>query len=229
MNKKTVIDTLKNYELFKNEEFISLKKLPHQGFNNTNYIVTTLKQTYLIRSFQPNKSIDRKFEFQTSLEAYKKGIGAKPYILDEENSLMIYDFLEGTHKYKLKNKNIIKIALLLKKLHTIKKKHLVLCHHDLNPKNFIFLNDIKLIDWEYAGFDDRYFDLATVVIEFNLNKKEEKLFLTVYFKNTYQIDNKKISLFKIKYLNICINWFSKQNNLKEKIKFKKKLCKYKLK
>lgn len=226
MNKKRLIDILKNYELFKNEEFIDLSKLPNQGFNNINYTLKTSTQTYLIRCFKPNISIDRKFEFQISLDAYTKGIGAKPYLLDEKNNLMICDFLEGKHKFRLKNRNIIKVALLLKKLHTIKKKHLVLCHRDLNPKNFIFLKDIKLIDWEYAGFDNPYFDLASVVTEFNLNKKEEKLFLKTYFKNPFKNDCKMMHFFKKKYLIICINWFSKQNNQKDKIRYKKKLNEY---
>lgn len=95
MNKKRLIDILKNYELFKNEEFIDLSKLPNQGFNNINYTLKTSTQTYLIRCFKPNISIDRKFEFQISLDAYTKGIGAKPYLLDEKNNLMICDFLEG--------------------------------------------------------------------------------------------------------------------------------------
>jgi len=234
MKKKLIIDTLKNYELFKNEEFISLKKLTQQGFNNTNYILTTSKQTYLIRKFQTNLSMNRKLEFKICLEVYKKGIGAKPFLLDEKNTLIICDFLEGTHKYKLKNQEIKEVALLLKKLHQIQirnkffnhTKDFVLCHHDLNPKNFIFSKDIKLIDWEYARFDDRYFDLATVVIEFNLNKKEEKLFLKTYFQNPFKIDRNKISFFKVKYFTLCIDWFSKQNHQKEKIKYKKQLCEY---
>lgn len=234
MKEKLIIDTLKNYELFKNEEFISLKKLKNQGFNNTNYMLTTSKQVYLIRKFQSNLSLDRKLEFEICLEAYKKKIGAKPLLLDEKNFLIICNFLEGKHKYRLKKQEIRKVALLLKKIHQIKmstkffnkKRDFVLCHHDLNPKNFIFSKDIKLIDWEYARFDDRYFDLATVVIEFNLNKKEEKLFLKTYFQNPFKIDRNKISFFKVKYFTLCIDWFSKQNHQKEKIKYKKQLCEY---
>jgi len=82
-----------NYELFKDEEFISLKKLKNQGFNNTNYMLTTSKQVYLIRKFQSNLSLDRKLEFEICLEAYKKKIGAKPLLLDEKNFLIICDLL----------------------------------------------------------------------------------------------------------------------------------------
>lgn len=229
-----IIKTLKSYKLFKDEEFIALSKITNQGFSNTIYTLKTSKQTYLIRNFKPNKDINRKFEFQISLEAYKKGIGAKPLLLDEQKSLMIYEFLEGTHKYKLRNKDIIKVALLLKKLHEIRlqtkyfnsKRDFVLCHHDLNPKNFIFSKDVKLIDWEYAGLNDRYFDLASVVIEFNLNTKEEELFLKTYFKNPFKVNRKNIYHYKVKYLSLCIDWFSHQNKQKEKIKYKKKLCEY---
>ena len=223
-------DFLTRYELFENEELKELTLLDNQGFSNTNYLLETSKRKYLIREFK-SLHVNRKFEFQVAMKAYKKDIGAKPLFLDEFNAIMICEFLEGIHRYTLKRDDIKNIALLLKKLHQIKvgkklfnlKKDYVLCHHDLNPKNFIFLNDIKLIDWEYAGINDLYFDLASVVVEFDLDKKEEKLFLNSYFQNFYRINRKKIYSFKIKYTTLCKDWFAKQNNQKEKIKYIKKL------
>lgn len=54
----------------------------------------------------------------------------------------------------------------------------------MNPKNIIFnKNKFKIIDWEYAGINDRFFDLASICIEFQLNKSEEKIVLSSYFKN----------------------------------------------
>lgn len=204
----------------------SLTLLENQGFSNTNYLLETSKKNYIIKKFG-SLHVDRKQEFNIACQAYKKGIGAKHIYFDD--SFMICEFLEGSHKTKLNHIDIKKIALLLKKLHSIKtdKRGLVLCHRDLNPRNFIFFNDIKLIDWEYASLGDFYFDLSSVIIEFNLNKKDEKLFLHSYFKNKYKTDKNKIYTFKIKYLELCIKWFKKQNNLKEQLKFKKKLCKYK--
>jgi len=203
----------------------SLKLLENQGFSNTNYILKTHKKSYIIKVFGA-LHVDRKFEFNVMQEAYKKGLGAKPIYFDD--SLMMSEFLEGYHKSKLKREDIKNIAQLLKKLHSIKaeKKGLVLCHHDLNPKNFIFSNTVKLIDWEYASFDDFYFDLSSVIVEFDLNKKEEKLFLDSYFKNRYNINRKKLYSFKINYLKLCAKWFKKQNNLKEQLKFKKRLHRY---
>ncbi|MDA7848015.1 phosphotransferase family protein [Sulfurospirillum sp.] len=203
----------------------SLTLLENQGFCNTNYLLKTDTKKYIIRVFG-SLHVNRKKEFQIAYEAYKKGIAARP--IYQDNSFMIYEFLEGTHKYKLNKKDIKTIAILLKKLHQIstdkklfnKKRDHVLCHHDLNPKNFVFSNNIKLIDWEYARLNDRYFDLATVIIEFNLNQKEEKLFLHSYFKSSYEIDKKKVYSFKAEYSSLCKNWFTNQ---KDKIKYIKKL------
>lgn len=206
----------------------NLTLLEHQGFSNINYLLETSKKNYIIRVFG-SLHVNRKKEFKTAHKAYKKGIGAKQIYQDD--SFMIYEFLEGIHKYKLQRKDIKNIALLLQKLHQIKtdkklfnnQRNHVLCHHDLNPKNFIFSNEIKLIDWEYARLNDRYFDLATVIVEFNLNNKEEKFFLNSYFKSSYNIDKKKIYYFKIKYSTLCKNWFTNQ---RDKIKYIKKLCEY---
>ncbi|HIP45485.1 MAG TPA: hypothetical protein EYG93_09195 [Sulfurospirillum arcachonense] len=200
----------------------SLTLLENQGFSNTNYLLKTSKKSYIIKVFG-TLAVDRKQEFYIAKKAYEIGIGAKHIYLDD--SLMISEYLYGSHKNKLRRIDIKNIAILLQKLHSlnIKKRDLVLCHGDLNPKNFIFSKDIKLIDWEYAKYNDRYFDLASVIVEFNLNSKDEKLFLHSYFKNKYKINRNKIYTFKIKYLNLCIEWFKKQNNFKEQLKFKKKL------
>ncbi len=223
---------LQRYELFKDEELQILTILDNQGFSNINYRLKTSKRSYLIRDLN-SLHVDRKFEFQVGLKAHEKGIGAKPIFLDETNLIMICEFLEGFHKIKLKRKDIQDIVALLKKLHEIKvtnkcynlQKDYVLCHHDLNPKNFIFSHQVKLIDWEYAGLNDRYFDLASIIVEFDLNKKNENTFLRSYFKNPYKIDRKKILFFKTQYLRLCIKWFTKQNKQKEKIKYMKKLTK----
>lgn len=196
----------------------SLTLLQNQGLSNTNYLLKTAKKSYVIKAFGP-LHVDRKLEFKVQKEAYKKKVGAKPIYLND--SLMICEYLEGFHKFKLKNRDIKNIASVLQKLHQIKigkklfnhKKDFVLCHHDLNPKNIIFSKNIKLIDWEYAYIDNRYFDLATISVEFKLSKQKEKLLLNSYFKNPYDVDRKKLNLFKKKYIDICIEWLKQKSQL----------------
>jgi thiamine kinase-like enzyme len=115
-----------------------------------------------------------------------------------------------------KSKELIKQSeKSLKKLKNFKKE-LVLTHHDLNPKNIIFKkNKIKIIDWEYSGTNDRFFDLAAVCIEFKLNKKEEKLFLENYLEEININHYSKLKHFKILYTNLYALWFEKLNTCKK--------------
>ena len=130
-----------------------------------------------------------------------------------------YDLKSDLLNYKkiLKDKKSKKIiSESLKSLKKLKKfkKELVLTHHDLNPKNIIFnKNKIKIIDWEYAGINDRFFDLAAICIEFKLNKKEEELFLSYYLKKIDKNKYSKLKNFKTIYKNLCDLWFEKLNYL----------------
>lgn len=226
---------LEQYNIFIDQEVEHCSLLENQGYCNVNYLLKTDKKKYLLREFKlagPN----RKLEFKVQQKAWQKGIAAKPCLLDEKNGLMICEFAEGSHKQKLSQKELKKLASVLQKLHciTIKtkpinlkksftsmspeikkafltlKKHEtehVLCHNDLNPKNILFSNIISLIDWEYAVINDCYFDLASVCIEFKLSKKEEKVFLEAYFAKATEAKRDKLDAYKVIYESLCQQWF----------------------
>lgn len=84
-------------------------------------------------------------------------------------------------------------------------KEYVLCHNDLNPKNIFFSKDVKFIDWEYAGVNDRYFDLACICVEFKLSVEMEEMFLKFYFEDEYYVE--KLEAYKIIYKTLCDEWF----------------------
>jgi thiamine kinase-like enzyme len=55
------------------------------------------------------------------------------------------------------------------------------CHNDLLPANFIHAGDrLFIIDWEYAGMGDRYFDLANFAMN-GLDDDGQAHLLEVYF------------------------------------------------
>ncbi len=56
------------------------------------------------------------------------------------------------------------------------------CHCDLLSENFILDGDGKMwvIDWEYGGMTDPYFDLGDFCVEHPLSGAEERAFLTWY-------------------------------------------------
>jgi thiamine kinase-like enzyme len=57
----------------------------------------------------------------------------------------------------------------------------VLCHDDLLPANFIATPDgIRIVDWEYAGMGNRWFDLGNFAVNNELGPAEEEAFLSAY-------------------------------------------------
>jgi thiamine kinase-like enzyme len=57
----------------------------------------------------------------------------------------------------------------------------LLCHDDLLPANFIATPEgIRIVDWEYAGMGNRWFDLGNFAVNNELGPAEEEAFLTAY-------------------------------------------------
>lgn len=56
-----------------------------------------------------------------------------------------------------------------------------LCHNDLLNENFLDDGSLRLIDWEYAGMGDVFFDLANFAVNHNLNDEQDVLLLEAYF------------------------------------------------
>ncbi|HEX6206450.1 MAG TPA: choline/ethanolamine kinase family protein [Solirubrobacterales bacterium] len=58
------------------------------------------------------------------------------------------------------------------------------CHNDLLAANFIRSSrGLRLIDWEYAGMGDRYFDLGNLAANNQLDEAQEAELLTAYFES----------------------------------------------
>ena len=56
------------------------------------------------------------------------------------------------------------------------------CHNDLLNANFIAAGgDVRIVDWEYAGMGDRFFDLANFSINHELSDAENDHLLAAYF------------------------------------------------
>ncbi|AGM24975.1 phosphotransferase [Spiroplasma chrysopicola] len=60
-------------------------------------------------------------------------------------------------------------------------KDLVLCHNDLNPGNFLISkNKMYLIDFEYAMYNDRLFDIGSFISETLTKQEDINLWLTFF-------------------------------------------------
>jgi thiamine kinase-like enzyme len=57
----------------------------------------------------------------------------------------------------------------------------VLCHDDLLAANFLRSPDgLRIVDWEYAGMGDGYFDLGNFAVNNGLGRDEEEALLAAY-------------------------------------------------
>src|SRR3954470_6749316 len=57
------------------------------------------------------------------------------------------------------------------------------CHNDLLAANFIrSRRGIRIVDWEYAGMGDRYFDLGNFAVNNELDDEDEAALLAAYFE-----------------------------------------------
>lgn len=88
------------------------------------------------------------------------------------------------------------------------KDEMVLCHNDLVQNNLLFkFNGLTLIDREYAGMNNFYFDLASFISENNLNDNQKEFFLAKYFgARLNDLKRKKVNIF-INFLDLLFYYW----------------------
>jgi thiamine kinase-like enzyme len=71
------------------------------------------------------------------------------------------------------------------------------CHNDLLNANFIFDGDrLWIVDWEYAGMGDRFFDLANFSVNHELTDDENDELLQAYFGEVDEEDVRALVLMR---------------------------------
>lgn len=240
-----MIDVLLKHPFFEGKTLSACELLATQGYCNENYLVVAEGIKYIVRKLLRD-DINRDFEWKVQKRAYEQGITAEPLVYDEVDGFMVFEFLEGEHKNLVDKDDLRQLAQTLKKLHSITidmkpiklqikhqsievqkafksvdnySKEYVLCHNDLNPQNIFFTHHVKLIDWEYAGVNDRYFDLACVCVDFALDSSPTDYFLASYFEDKVY-HQEKLEAFKILYKALCKEWFSNENIKPQRGKYK---------
>jgi len=72
------------------------------------------------------------------------------------------------------------------------------CHNDLLNENFLKDGeDIYILDWEYAGMGDIYFDLANLSVNHGFTDDEDRLLLEVYFGELNDVNWARLKVMKI--------------------------------
>ncbi len=209
--------------------------------NIENFLNTAQKDIALIKTIQKTKfsevyecrldGKDAVLKIKTDC-TFENEIGTEEIIVDQlHNSNIVCDDC-GSFESKIKKyehaiaqnspNSLCRSAFKFIYELVARDKHQVFCHNDLNLSNIMYSDDIFFIDWDYAGFNHPYFDLALLFNAMNLTSNEEYSFLTIYADQENDIDHellkeyKKMSLY-VEYLWIVVT--SSQENPKYVTRF----------
>jgi len=214
--------------LLPSQKIHSCTPLAQQGYSNQSYLLITDTQHYIVRKFSPS-DIDRVQEYQIQARAHQAGIAPKPIALDTKRGIMLSKFVQGSHKKVLTAQQLAQLAETLTILHSLPYSGTqvpyrvdssgiqcfaydpVLCHNDLNPQNILWDTHPILIDWEYAGLNDRYFDLAAVIAEFTLSATDANRLLQHYFTPERSWHQEKLDAYTQLYHDVCALWWMEHN------------------
>lgn len=72
-----------------------------------------------------------------------------------------------------------------------------LCHNDLLNENFLDDGRIRVLDWEYAGMGDVFFDLANFAVHHGFSDEQDRLLLECYFGEATPSRVARLKLMKI--------------------------------
>jgi len=233
---------LESYDLFKKDPVSSIVPVARQGYCNENYVVITQHSRYIVRRLlrdDVNRELESTIHTLAYTEGLtselllydrSRGLMFFEYLEGEhkerltlEDIALVAKVLKRLHRIDLPAhpssiKDLFSPPFTTEvetALHTLSlyDTEYVLSHHDLNPYNLIWQKrTVKLIDFEYAGVSDLYFDLASVSVEFSLSPEQELYFLESYFGKEVFFE-KKLTAYKVLYQALCESWFE-QNSLK---------------
>jgi thiamine kinase-like enzyme len=75
-------------------------------------------------------------------------------------------------------------------------QRLVPCHNDLLNANFLDDGEIRIVDWEYAGMGDRFFDLANFSVNHEFEVTDDRGLLGTYFGEAREPDLASLRLMR---------------------------------
>ena len=71
------------------------------------------------------------------------------------------------------------------------------CHNDLLNANFLDDGHLRILDWEYAGMGDRFFDLANFSVNHSFGDDQDRHLLEAYFGQATLARLARLKLMKI--------------------------------
>jgi len=229
---------LEKYPLFQDKPILSIAPVATQGYCNLNYKVTTDSQIYLVRKLLSNEvDREKEYLLQQQAAALglspkiicfdrEDQVMIMPFIEGEHCQILdiprltaLVDTLKQLHGNLHYDEAPIDLEMAIKSkeepiteaFETIRNypNETVICHNDLNSRNILWQAEKPyVLDFEYAGMNDCYFDLAAISEEFSFSKEQEKYMLHHYFEGNFF--REKFEAYKVVYMQLCKEWFDKK-------------------
>jgi len=229
---------LENYPLFQDRSILSIEPVATQGYCNLNYKVTTDSKIYLVRKLLSNEvDREKEYLLQQQaavlglspkiIRFYREDqIMVMPFIEGEHRQTLdmpwltaLVDTLKQLHDHLHYDEEPINLEIairsreepILEAFETIRNypRETVVCHNDLNPRNILWQAEKPyVLDFEYAGMNDCYFDLAAISVEFNFTKEQDTYMLHHYFEGSFFWE--KFEAYKMIYMQLCKEWFAEK-------------------
>lgn len=90
------------------------------------------------------------------------------------------------------------------------------CHNDLVLDNILYSQDrLFLLDWEYAALGDPYFDLAALVLNFNMDQHQTRELLVAYEGQFQTTAQQHLRASQAIYLYLELLWYQLQGGLRD--------------
>lgn len=193
-NEKEAINLLQNENYFLKPKF----------YNNDNLITTYQKNS---KTFSTQRNLSNIVKIGKLLNKFH----AKKFKAENKfNPVFMFEkYFSAIEEFKVDISHFLYLVDEFKEVYSPDR----LCHNDLVEGNFLFSkNNIYLIDFEYAGLNDYYFDIASFISENELDYQETITFLKSYFTDE-TCNFKKLDIF----LRFCdLLWFTWATLLYEK-------------
>ncbi len=226
---------LEKYALFKDDPIASITPVASQGYCNLNYLVTTRKHHYLLRIFQQSnidRKVEIDIQKCAAKQGIAPPIliedeasewmlmawvpGTHRTTFNKTALATLAQTLQSLHAITCDAPTVDLTVQIREQTSEVQEAcrtlaaydmQPVLCHHDPNPKNMLWKDDhsLTLIDYEYAGYNDCYADIAAVCVEFALDQEHERFFCETYFEGRYH--PQKLEAYKVLYRQLCKEWF----------------------
>ncbi|MFI3329713.1 MAG: choline kinase family protein [bacterium] len=193
----------KNSEVFINREIEkeNLDLITKLNLNCENVYINTLNGYKMSKYIEGEDLTNSKVDYYTVVEKLKQLHNSGIKAVNEYNKKERLDYYESLVSYK-HNENYFELKnKMFKILEDYNNIELVFCHGDAQKANWLQSDSLYLLDWEYSGLNDPYYDIACFG---NVNFEDAIILLKHYLNK--EPNNIEMNRLILNRMFQCLQW-----------------------